>query len=70
MNKVDKDMIIADVLEMDEAVAPILFKHGLHCLGCPSATGESLEDACIVHGIDLDAMLSELNEFFIQGKNT
>ncbi|MDR0288004.1 MAG: DUF1858 domain-containing protein [Clostridiales bacterium] len=63
MEKVTKDMIIAEVLEMDRETAPILFEHGLHCLGCPSATGESLEEACMIHEIDIDAMLKDVNEF-------
>ena len=63
MAKVSKDMIVADVLRMDRNCAPIFFTNGLHCLGCPSATGESIADACAVHGIDADKMVKELNEY-------
>jgi hybrid cluster-associated redox disulfide protein len=63
MTKITKDMIISEVLEIDRGTVPILFKHGLHCLGCAMASGESLEEACEVHGIDSDALLSDLNEY-------
>jgi len=64
MPKITGDMIIADVLRMDRGTAPIFLKMGLHCLGCPSATGESIEDACMVHGMDVNEILKELNEYF------
>ena len=54
MANVNKDMIIADILAMDATVAPILMAAGMHCIGCPSAQGESLEQAAMVHGIDAD----------------
>ncbi len=60
---VTKDMIISDVIKLDKGTVPILMEHGLHCLGCPSATGESLAVACEIHGIDVDALLSALNEY-------
>lgn len=67
MPKVTKDMIIMDVLSMDKGTAPIFMKAGMHCLGCPSASGESIQDACAVHGIDCDKLIGELNEYF-EGK--
>jgi len=60
---ITKDMIIADILNVDVQLAQILMKSGMHCLGCPSARGETLEDACKVHGADADAMIKEMNEF-------
>ena len=63
MDKVSKDTIIADVLRLDAGTAPILIKHGMHCLGCPSATGESVGDACIAHGMDPGNLLKELNGY-------
>jgi len=63
MAKVTKDMIIADVLKMDRGTVPIFLNAGMHCLGCPSASGESIEDACAVHGIDSDALVKELNDY-------
>ena len=64
MNKINKDMIITDILELDRGTVPIFFRNGLHCLGCVMASGETLEQACEVHGMDCDALVSELNEFF------
>ena len=64
MNKVTKDMIIIDVINMDPNCAQIFFANGLHCVGCPSASGESVEDAAAVHSIDVDKLINELNEYF------
>ena len=63
MKKVTKDMIIREVLQMDMGTAEFMMKAGMHCLGCPSANGESLEDACIVHGADVDALVNEINDY-------
>lgn len=63
-NKVTPDMIIADVLNMDKGTAPVFFANGLHCLGCPSASGESLAEACEIHGLDCKKLVDELNEYF------
>ncbi len=63
MVMVTKDMIIADILKLDRGTAPILLNSGMHCLGCPSSSGESLEDACAIHGIDADRMIKDLNEY-------
>lgn len=64
MAKITKDMIIADVLSMDRATAPIFMRHGLHCLGCPASSMESIGDAAMVHGLDVDALLKDLNDYF------
>jgi len=64
MPKITSDMIIAEVLNMDRESAPIFIKNGMYCLGCPSSSGESIEDACAVHGIDSTKLISELNEYF------
>jgi hybrid cluster-associated redox disulfide protein len=61
--EVTKDMIIADVLMKDRALAPIFMGHGLHCLGCAAANMETIEEAASVHGIDADALLKDLNAF-------
>jgi len=63
MAKVTKDMIIADILSLDKGTAPILLNSGMHCLGCPSSSGESLEDACAIHGIDADKLIEDLNKY-------
>ncbi|MDI9481874.1 MAG: DUF1858 domain-containing protein [Bacillota bacterium] len=67
MAKVTEDMIIRDVLVMDEGTAPVFMKHGMHCLFCPSASSESIKDACAVHGIDPKKLIDDLNEY-LEGK--
>ena len=61
---VSKDMIISEVLNLDRGTVPIFFKNGLHCLGCVMASGETIEEACMVHGLDCDSLIEELNNFF------
>ncbi len=63
MPKVTLDTIIADVLKIDRGTIPIFLNNGMHCLGCPSSSGESIEDACAIHGIDAEKLVKELNEF-------
>ena len=63
MAKISKDMTIGDILRVDEGLVPILLETGMHCLGCPSAQAESLEDACAVHGTDVDAIINKMNAF-------
>lgn len=63
MKKVDKDMTIMDALKLDNGVAEIFMRHGLHCLGCPGATSESIADAGTVHNINVDKLVEELNDF-------
>lgn len=63
MKQVTKQTIIMDVLRMDEGTAKFFLEMGMHCLGCPSASGESIEDACMVHGEDPDEMVKKINEF-------
>ena len=64
MAKITKEMIIGDVLELDIKTAPIFVSNGMHCIGCPSAAGESIEEACFVHGMDPQKLLGELNAYF------
>ena len=61
--QVTKDMIIGDILQIDRGVVPILMQSGMHCLGCPSSQMESLADACMVHGINVDDLVAQLNAF-------
>ncbi len=63
MASVTKDTIIMDVLRIDEGTAPFFFEIGMHCLGCPSASGESIADACAVHGVDADELVAKLNDY-------
>ena len=59
---VDKNMTIGQLLMESELTAPVLMRAGMHCLGCPSSQMETLEEACMVHGIDVDVLVSQLNE--------
>jgi hybrid cluster-associated redox disulfide protein len=63
MAAITKEMTIAEALRVDRGAAPIFMQFGMHCLGCPSATGESIEDAAAVHGIDADALIKALNDY-------
>ena len=63
MATINKEMIIADILGVNANLAGILMASGMHCIGCPSAQGESLEEACMVHGIDVDEVVGRLNEY-------
>ena len=60
--QISKDMLIGQLVNMDEMIAPMLMRAGMHCLGCPSAQGETLEEACMVHGIDCDVLVAQMNE--------
>lgn len=61
--QVTKDMLIGEVLLMDRGMAPILMQAGMHCVGCPSSAGETLEEACMVHGMDINALISSMNTY-------
>ena len=60
---ITKKSIIGDVLDYDMETARFFFEIGMHCLGCPSARGESIAQACAVHGTDADALVKKLNDF-------
>ncbi|MCE5187938.1 MAG: DUF1858 domain-containing protein [Eubacteriales bacterium] len=59
----NKDMLIQQVIELDEGTAEILMNAGMHCLGCAMAHGETIEQACAVHGINVDALIGEINQY-------
>ena len=63
MAKVSKDMLIGQLLQIDPNIAPILMRAGMHCLGCPSSQMESLEEAAMVHGMDADLLVQQINDF-------
>lgn len=63
MAKVTLDTTIAEVLRMDSGTIPIFLNSGMHCLGCPASQAESIRDACMVHGIDAENLVKELNEY-------
>ena len=60
--QINKDMLIGELVVMDELIPQMLMGAGMHCLGCPSSQMESLEEACMVHGIDCDDLVSKMNE--------
>lgn len=60
MAEITKDMTIGEILRTNPDVAPILMNAGMHCLGCPSAQGESLEEAAMVHGMNIDDLMTQI----------
>lgn len=61
--KVTKQTLIGDILDFEVETAQFFFEIGMHCLGCPHSRGESIEEACLVHGTDADALVKKINEF-------
>ena len=61
--KVTRESIIGDILDFDKGTAEFFFEIGMHCLGCPAARGESIEEACAVHGTDADELVAKINEY-------
>ncbi len=59
---VTKETVIGDILDFDSTTAQYFLAMGMHCLGCPSARGESLAEACMVHGVDADELVAKINE--------
>ncbi|UWP58071.1 DUF1858 domain-containing protein [Ruminococcus gauvreauii] len=63
MAQINKDMLIGELLQMNPNIAAILMRAGMHCVGCPSAQGESLAEAAMVHGMDADLLERQINDF-------
>ena len=63
---ITKDTIIGDILNIAPQTAGLFFSIGMHCLGCPASRGETVEQACAVHGVTVDALLAKINEFIAQ----
>ena len=61
MAQITKDTIIGDILDIAPETAPLFLSIGMHCLGCPSSRGETVEEACMVHGVDVDELLAKIN---------
>ncbi len=59
---ITKNSIIGDVLDKHPETAELFFSIGMHCLGCPASRGETIEEACMVHGADADTLVDSLNE--------
>ena len=58
---ITKDMLIGDILDIDVGIAQFFMEIGMHCLGCPAAQSETIEEACTVHGINVEEILKKLN---------
>jgi hybrid cluster-associated redox disulfide protein len=58
---VTKDTLIGDILDFDQTTAAFFFEMGMHCLGCPSSRGETIEQACEVHGVSADVLIERIN---------
>ena len=63
MNTVTKDTIIGDIISRDVMAAECFFEMGMYCVGCPASAGESVEQACAVHGIDCDQLVGTINDW-------
>lgn len=61
--QITKNTLIGEMLQMDIGIASILMAAGMHCVGCPSSAMESLEEACMVHGMDADMVLKQINDY-------
>ena len=61
---ITKDMTIYEIMKLDSGCAPIFYGFGMHCLGCPISSGETLEQAAAAHGIDIDMLVEELTNYF------
>lgn len=59
--EISKDITIGELLRTNPEVAPVLMEAGMHCLGCPASQGESLEEAAMVHGIDVEELMAKIN---------
>ncbi len=62
MAQITKDTIIGDILDIAPQTAPVFMSIGMHCLGCPASRGETVEQACMVHGVNVDELLAEINK--------
>ena len=63
MAQVTKDMTIGEIIMVDQGIVPILLGSGMHCVGCPSSQAETLEEAAMVHGMNADELLANINEY-------
>ena len=63
MAMITKEMTIGEILRTDEGLVPILLETGMHCLGCPASQAETLAEACMVHGTDVDSIVAKMNDF-------
>ena len=66
MAQVTKQMLIGELIQLDPNIAGVLMRAGMHCIGCPSSQMESLEEAAMVHGMDVDVLVEQINDFLAQ----
>ena len=59
--QINRQTVIGDILDLDGTTAPFFLEMGMHCLGCPASRGETIEQACEVHGVDADELVAKLN---------
>ena len=64
--QITKETTMGQMLEYDQGIAYILMQSGMHCIGCPSSINESLEEACMVHGLDADVVLKSIQDYLAQ----
>ena len=64
--QIDKNMVIGEMITLDSDIIPILLDAGMHCIGCPSAQGETLEEAAMVHGLDADLLTDKINAYLAE----
>ena len=65
---ITKDTIIGDILNIAPETAPLFMNIGMHCLGCPASRGETVEQACMVHGVEVDELLAAVNQMIADGE--
>ena len=63
MKEITKDMKIGEILDANREIAPFFLNMGMHCLGCPSARNETVAQSCMVHGVNADELIADINEF-------
>lgn len=63
MSRIKKETTIGEAIQIDAGIVPIFMGAGMHCIGCPSAQGESIEEAAMVHGLDVDDLMEEINTY-------
>ena len=68
IKEIKKDTVIGDILNIAPQTAPLYMAIGMHCLGCPHAVAESLQDACAAHGTNVDELVAQLNEFLAEAE--
>ena len=69
MKEITKDMLIGNILDEDRGTAVFFLEMGMHCLGCPMSRGESIEEACEVHGVKCEDIVAKINKYFEEKEN-